>query len=166
MRDNANSAIMSIIRNTIPNVLADDLVSVQPMSIFKPHQNEETQMITLNSQSVNVDRIRLLETLKKNREAHIKEYNEAMAAYKPAMLAALNQEIENVNSGKTKELRLSLPLPCSHENSYTNVIDMLEYSVDETINLSSDAFKAYVKDEWNWSGSFKGLVSSYVGGSK
>lgn len=122
-------------------------------------------MISLNSQSVNVNRIELLEYLRKNREKHILEYQQAVDCYQDAMVNALKKKLKEVRSGKATELSLSLPRPQSYESNYNNVIEMLELSVDENINLDSGAFKAYIKDEWNWSNSFKTLVGSYISGA-
>lgn len=42
-------------------------------------------------------------------------------------------------------------------------IDMLEYSVNETITLDSTSFKAYIKNEWDWTDSFRSYASSLKG---
>lgn len=120
-------------------------------------------MISLHSQSVNVNRKDLLQVLIANRELHVKEFSEAIDGYQQAMLDVLAQTTKNVKKGLIAELNLRLAKPASHEDDYTQVIEMLEVSVDEVINLSSDAFQAYYKDKWNWSAGFKALASTYSG---
>lgn len=120
-------------------------------------------MLNLRNKSVNVNRVALLETLKKNRELHIKEYNAAAGGYHQAMLDKLQETIKKVKKGEVTELNVSLSRPRSYEEHYTETIEMLELSVDENINLDSESFRAYFKDEWSWSGGFKNLVASYSG---
>lgn len=119
-------------------------------------------MITINQQSVNVNRQKLLECLRTNRDNHVREYNQAVDCYQEAMVDALKKKLKEVRSGKVKELSINLPRPKSFESNYTDVIEMLEMSVDENINLDSSAFKAYIRDEWNWSQGFKSIAGSYV----
>lgn len=123
-------------------------------------------MITINQQSVNVNRQKLLECLRTNRDNHVREYNQAVDCYQEAMVDALKKKLKEVRSGKVKELSINLPRPKSFESNYTDVIEMLEMSVDENINLDSSAFKAYIRDEWNWSQGFKSIAGSYISGSK
>lgn len=123
-------------------------------------------MISLHSQSVNVNRAELLKVLIANRDQHVKEFNEAIAGYQQAMLDVLAKAVKDVKKGLITELNIRLPKPSSHEEDYSQVIEMLEVSVDEVINLSSDAFQAYYKDKWGWSAGFKALASTYSGAIK
>lgn len=118
-----------------------------------------------NGQSVNVDRIELLTKLKENREKHVAEFNAAVGAYQQAMIDKLQDVLKQVKKGKVEELHVRLPKPTSYEDSYTDIIEMLEMSVDKTINLDRSSFKSYVKDEWGWSSGFKSLTGAYIGGS-
>lgn len=120
-------------------------------------------MISLHTQSVNVNRLDLLKVLVENREKHVQEFNDACTGYQQAMLDTLAKAIKDVKKGSVAELDIHLPKPASHEDEYTQVIEMLEVSVDDVINLSSDAFLAYYKDKWGWSAGFKALASTYSG---
>lgn len=120
-------------------------------------------MLNLRNKSVNVNRLQLLETLRTNREKHIKEFNSAEAGYQEAMIEKLQETLKLVKKGKVKELNVALSRPRSYEKDYTETIEMLELSVDENINLDSESFRAYFKDEWSWSTGFKTLVASYSG---
>lgn len=165
--------LIPVMKNVFPALVAQDIVGVQPMTqsvdIFrqtgntKLYINGEHRMISLHSQSVNVNRKDLLQVLIANRELHVKEFSEAIDGYQQAMLDVLAQTTKNVKKGLIAELNLRLAKPASHEDDYTQVIEMLEVSVDEVINLSSDAFQAYYKDKWNWSAGFKALASTYSG---
>jgi hypothetical protein len=37
---------------------------------------------------------------------------------------------------------------------------MLEYSVDETLTLDADTFRAYFKGEWAWKARFNDIIGS------
>lgn len=120
-------------------------------------------MLNLRNKSVNVNRVSLLETLKANREIHIKDFIAAETGYQQAMLDKLMETVKKVKKGEIKELNISLSRPRSYEKEYTETIEMLEMSVDENINLDVESFRAYFKDEWPWSNGFKSLVASYSG---
>lgn len=40
---------------------------------------------------------------------------------------------------------------------------MLEYSTNEEIELDSPSFKAYIKNQWDWTDSFKAYSTSLKG---
>ena len=120
-------------------------------------------MLNLRNKSVNVNRSQLLQTLKKNREIHVKEFAAAEAGYQQAMIDELQKTLKKVKKGEVKELHVSLSRPRSYEKEYTETIEMLEMSVDENINLDAESFRAYFKDEWSWSNGFKTLAAAYSG---
>ena len=116
-----------------------------------------------HSQTVNVSRQRLLEVLAANKVQHIIDYNDAVAGFKDEMIRVLKEQLAKAESGELTKLQLILPQPESHEREYQEAIDMLEFSVDENIQLDSDLFRAYCKNEWSWSNSFNTLVGNYKG---
>lgn len=117
---------------------------------------------------IKINRLRLLETLKKNREAHAEEY---LLAEKGYWL-----EVETVLAKKLKEIRktgilkgdefgrfgLNLSRPQDHTTDYDVIISMLEYSVDDVIELDNSKFQNYVMDNWQWSGSVKSINSYFA----
>ena len=115
----------------------------------------------INGRTVNVKRLELLEMLKKNKELHQAEYDEALADFKKAMVAELQKQLKLAKAEKLSELHISLYPPKNHADDFQEVIDMMEVSVDEVINLDSESFKAFFKNEWSWSSQFKLLASSY-----
>ena len=120
-------------------------------------------MMNLRNKSVNVNRIQLIEILKVNREKHAIEFQASINGYQQAMIDFLQKTLKEIRKGKVKELSISLARPRSYEKDYTEAIEMLEVSVDDNINLDSESFRAYFKDEWQWSNGFKSLVASYSG---
>lgn len=118
----------------------------------------------LHSQSVNVSRAKLLGALKENLTKHVKAYAQAVIDYRLALQAdlteALNKSLDP--NSRLDKINVDFDHPQSYASQYQQVIDMLEFSVDETINLDSQAFRAYIKDEWSWKGSFELSNSTYA----
>jgi hypothetical protein len=119
--------------------------------------------VGLHSQSVNVSRLQLLSALRSNLEKHKRDYAEAVVNYRIALQVDLTAALVQANDPKSRldKINVDFDHPKSYANQYQQVIDMLEYSVDETINLDSQAFRAYVKDEWSWKSSFELANSTF-----
>ncbi len=123
-------------------------------------------MMNLRQRSVNVSRKELLAKLKENLALHRQEYQEALVEFHTRLLEDLKlaqkkvSKIENIES--LKNFRFSVPFPQNHEKDYEEVIEMLEMSVDENINLDSESFRAYVKNDWQWKASFAAAKMAYA----
>lgn len=122
--------------------------------------------ISMHNRSVNVSRLELLAKLKENLEQHRKEYQEALAEFRQRLLDDLKLAHKKVSKVEDvmdlQNFSFNLPFPQNHEDDYVDVIEMLEMSVDETINLDSQAFKAYIKNEWHWQGQFRNAKMAYA----
>lgn len=118
----------------------------------------------LHSQSVNVSRAKLLAALKENLTKHKSDYAEAVINYRVALQSDLTAALVQANDPKSRldKIKVDFAHPQSYASQYQQVIDMLEFSVDETINLDSQAFRAYIKDEWSWKGAFEMTNSTYA----
>lgn len=114
--------------------------------------------------SINMKRLELLEIVKKNKENHIKEFNEAIEDYK---LLALKIAKENMSLAKTDDMSKirkikSLPNePVSYEDGYTKAARMLELSVDDVIEVDEAIFNQLVLDEWYWKQAFTAHSALY-----
>lgn len=113
--------------------------------------------------TVNVKRTELLEALRKNKEVHLAEFKEATEDFKKALVAELQKNLKLAKAEKLDKLQISMYPPTDYSDQYQEVIDMLEVSVDDTISLDSEAFKAYYKNEWSWTGQFKMMAATYKG---
>ncbi len=122
-------------------------------------------MITQNRHSVNVLRKELLDKLRENVEIHKKDYAEACIGYRIKLVADLKKALvlaETVHDTKLHNLRaVAYDHPRSYENEYNEIIDMMEASVDDVIQLDSTSFKQYFKNEWSWSNHFNTANSLY-----
>lgn len=128
-------------------------------------------MMSLHNQEVTVARLNLIEILKKNREIHAAEYKEAVIGFHIEACKKIEQYLGNIKnfSGledefikKTDYHSFRISSPQDHTKEYDDIIEMLEMSVNENICLDSQAFRAYVKDEWIWAPQSKMLNSGYA----
>ena len=113
-------------------------------------------------QSVNIKRQDVIEALQKSLEIHRAEYAEALEDYREACLKFFEEGLEALKSGVLDEskLQLKVSMPDNYEHEFTSVLDMLEYSVDEVINLDSDTFAAYFKNKWYWKNNFNAALAA------
>ena len=123
-------------------------------------------MMNIRQRSVNVSRDELLKKLKANLEVHRKEYQEALIEYHTRLQEDLRLALKKVgnvqNIQDLEHFHFHIPFPQNHEKDYEEVIEMLEMSVDATINLDSESFKAYIKNEWNWQHHFLDSKAAYA----
>lgn len=120
---------------------------------------------------IKVGRVHLLETMRKNREAHAEEYALAEKGYWLKMEEGLAKALKEVRKhGKflKQDFYRGVPFipgafPENHTADYDVVIKMLEFSVEDVIELDRTKFQAYVMDNWQWSGNVKSLNASYAG---
>lgn len=125
----------------------------------------------LPMRDVTVERVNLLEILRKNREVHIADYKEACAGYKNAALERIDEiagemkgYINRLKEGQVVEImaiRFGLDAPKSYEDVYDQAIRMMELEVADTVKLRSDEFACYVMDDWDWKDSFTTTTQSY-----
>lgn len=112
---------------------------------FKSSRYDETSL------EISVKKEDLLVILKRNREQHQKDFEKSIYFWQKHLAAVLSkikpteclefpEELENARS--------HCPESCVKE--YDDVIDMFEMSINETIILTTDAYRKYCKDEWDW----------------
>lgn len=122
-------------------------------------------MMNIRQRSVNVSRQELLQKLRENLEQHRAEYQEALSEFKARLESDLQLALKKVKKAddvlSLKKFSFDITFPQNHENDYIEVIEMLEMSVDETINLDAESFRAYIKNDWAWNHSFKSTLTSY-----
>ena len=73
----------------------------------------------------------LLKHLKKNRETHIKDYEEAMVGYREALVKELKAMTKKAQNNEDIELYVRVVRPESYVDSYTEAIEMLEWTVEK-----------------------------------
>lgn len=124
--------------------------------------------------TVQVDREKLLATLKSNLAKHKKEYEEAVEGFKASRLeliktiqAAATLAVNENTSFARKGLESAfeelkrLANPVDYSGSYEQAIMLMNWEERSTIDLTVDDFESYVRDNWNWRSAFKHLHSTY-----
>lgn len=119
--------------------------------------------------SVKVNKQELRSKLTDNLDKHVREYEEASKGYAEAVVEAA-RAVETIASKgadhsriKAKAMELwQLPEPESHEEDYLRAIEMLEWEVEEEIELTQQEFQQYVQDNWGWKRDFLATTSNYL----
>lgn len=122
-------------------------------------------MLNMHNQSVTVQRDDLLSALKANLNAHRKQFAEATFDYQALVKRELAAALARAEGGDFSKVDVNVPKPQGHEQDFLDVIDMMEMSVDETIKLDRESFKAYFRNEWPWKRHFDILAQSYKSGT-
>lgn len=115
--------------------------------------------------TVTVNRLALIQKLKANLEAHKVDYAEAVIGYRLKLQVDLSKKLDEVTTATSAEALFIKPVafnpPQSYESQYIDAIEMLEWSVQENIELDHSTFKAYVQNQWQWSGGFDSVTTMY-----
>lgn len=112
-------------------------------------------------ENIRVDKKQLISDLKKNRGKHRAIFDQAVEGYKKLAVRQLTDHIKRIQKGKLVEVYVRLPLPEDHTRDYDRVIQMLEFSLDDTVPLSESDFRAYVQDDWDWKRAFLSSSAAY-----
>lgn len=115
-----------------------------------------------HNRTVTISKAKLIQKIKDNKEAHIKEYNEGVIAYREEANKQLEKLKTELDGGSlTIKLQLTTPINCASE--YDKVIEMFDWEVKEEIELSQDEFNEYVHDENDKARTAKFANSFYSG---
>ncbi len=142
--------------------------------------------------TVEVNRLKLVETLKANREAHNQNYLEAVEGYKALALEKLQDGYEaakvkldkNLDRGKlaleqfdpsspkdsadwlvlVEGINVELRVPRNFSKEYDAAIDMASWDVRETLELTHAEFQCFVRDQWDWTTDFIRTTAIYSTG--
>jgi hypothetical protein len=125
----------------------------------------------MKMRKVKVKRDELLERVKTNRENHIAEYEEAVIGYKEKAkleiekaMGRLAKRVDELEEGEVlilSSVHFNLEVPRNHEKDYDQVIQMLEMSVDDELEIMTDEFACYVMDDWTWKEDFVNVSNQY-----
>lgn len=104
----------------------------------------------LGMQRVTVRKGELVERMTSNMEKHRQMFLEAQEGYREAVIKALDERLADARGGKPVTLHFGLIPPEDHTGDYERVLDMLQMSVDDEIDLDAMSFAQFVRDEWAW----------------
>lgn len=143
-----------------------------------------------NQRTVVVSTFDLLQTLKDNKEKHIKKYEEALRGYKEELLekmskafdkaqrelekrkTELTNRITNLTDEEVKDqddyvvivnqIAIDMEAPKCYSEEYDAAIDMVRWDTRETLELTAAEFNCFVRDKWNWSRTFEISATKYL----
>lgn len=142
------------------------------------------------TRTVRVNRLKLLETLKSNREKHLAVFNEAMAGYKELALGKIKEAFTGLEDRLQKrkdeitaniesftaetasnfsdylvileQVVVNLKLPVSYVDAYDAAIDMADFDTRDELDLSGAEFQCFCRDVWDWTYEFSTTNSTYA----
>ena len=113
-----------------------------------------------HNRTITIKKDKLIAKIKENKEAHIQEYNEAVAAYKVEATSQLLKAKENLDNGKL-DIAIHLTTPINRSEDYDKVIEMFNWEEKDEIELTQHEFNDYVHDDNDSSRSAKFANSFY-----
>lgn len=111
--------------------------------------------------TVKVDKEKLLNILKENRQKHVDTFDKVMEAYRDKSIELLEEHIERIKSGAVEKVAVALPAPENYEEEYDRAIAMVEWHEDDIIKLESYEFDCWVRDQWRWKDNFVAMSQTY-----
>ena len=99
-----------------------------------------------DSRIITVDKDRLIKVVLENKAKHIKEYAEAVEAYKVEAAKQIKQLRRELAKGNL-DLKLDLVTPENREAEYDKIKATFDWEVKPTVELSQGEFNQYVLDE-------------------
>lgn len=112
---------------------------------------------------VKMDKGELKVIVQKNRDEHRKLFEEAWEGFRTKAISNLESRIDQIKDGGTIELYIDLIQPEDHTEDYDRVLSMLEYEVDEEVELQANEFAQYVQDDWGWKHTFNSAYTATTG---
>lgn len=111
---------------------------------------------------VRVEKEKLISQIKENKEIHIKEYKEAVIAYKTEALKQLEDLKNKANEGDMT-LYLKLVTPIDNSEKYDKLVTQFEWEVKNMVELSQSEFNKYILDDTDFSRNAKFSNQTYLG---
>jgi hypothetical protein len=118
-----------------------------------------------HNRTVNINKHKLIEKIKENKEIHIKEFNEAVEAYRLEASKQLDEQKRLLAEGNLN-IMINLTTPVNRSTEYDKIVEMFTWEVKEEIELTQAEFNEYVHDDNDQSRAAKFSNSFYSGSSK
>lgn len=113
-------------------------------------------------QNVRINKGDLVEKLTMNRKSHRAMFENAFEGYRQECIRLLALNLESLKAGDKIQVRFYEQAPQDHTDDYDTVLNMLNMSVEPTIELTHQEFKQYVEDDWNWREQWNTSNSKYL----
>lgn len=113
-------------------------------------------------QTVKVAKADLIATIQENRDAHRDQFLAAQVKYREKVIEELDRRLAMVRDGRQFDLAFRLPEPVDYTSEYDTVLSMLEWEVDDFVELEHHDFERYVLNKWEWARNFAASTQSYL----
>lgn len=110
---------------------------------------------------ITVDTEKLIGTIRTNRDAHEKTYEQVLAEYRRLAIEWLEEMTEAYAQGEYPRLTFDRPRPKNHLADYNQALQMLELHIGETIDVDDKTFARLVLDDWEWRAEWVMTTRSY-----
>jgi len=122
---------------------------------------------------VRISKNRLKETLEKNRTTHQQEWEKAIIGWRKVLAEKLETHAAECsamadkvrNSDGHEDFETPYPdyprRPTNHVAQYDEIIERLDYDLDEEIHLTHQDFNRFVRDNWEWKDAFVATSRAY-----
>lgn len=112
--------------------------------------------------SVRVNKGKLLDTVRENRDAHRSLFLSAQERYRTIAIRELDDRLRRTREGEPINLSFRLPAPEDYTEQYDIAIAMVEWEVGEEIELTRMEFEQFVLNKWSWNRSFAASTDAYL----
>lgn len=114
---------------------------------------------------VTVQKDKLLETLRHNREEHHQLFEKGQQIYHDKVIEVLEKRLKEAREGNRVRTYINLPEPVDYTDEFDRAIAMIEWDEGSTVTLDSQEFRRYVLNKWEWEASFNMTTNAYVTGA-
>lgn len=111
---------------------------------------------------IKVNKMELVDILRKNREIHASIYQTAIEKYRELSLTWFNNAVDVLKAGGEPPRTLPYPIPEEHTEDFDRAIKMMQMDVNDELDLEEHEFRQYVDNEWGWARSFLANSGSYL----
>lgn len=122
---------------------------------------ERYQMQVLHGIKIKAKTEDVLNTLKENRQRHLRIVREAQEGFQHKAKEALEHRLAQLKEGKLVDLKFTLTPPRDYSSVYDTAISMMELSQEDTVELNHEQVRNLIQDEWDWKQDFIGVNALY-----
>lgn len=114
---------------------------------------------------VTVQKNKLLETLKHNRDEHKGLFEKAQEIYRAKVIDVLDRRLQEAKAGGKVKTYINLPEPVDYTSEFDRAIAMIEWDEGATVTLDERDFQRFVLNNWEWNHNFLANTTAYVTGA-
>lgn len=104
----------------------------------------------------------LIKAITENRNNHRAAFEAALKAYRDEVIETLENQLDQAKRGDRIPRGHGLVCPMDMTKEYDQILDILDMTTDEEIELSQQEFGQYVLDQWNWKTQFANSTCAYL----